>query len=87
MRWIVGAIVMCLKCGFSCFVGAADLPPGGVSILPKDALASLKLVGPGAAKTTKEIVPVEGQPFDQAIRVRVGETAGPNRPSRSAACK
>lgn len=45
------------------------LPEGGLSLVPADVLTSLKLGGKAAANAQVQIVPIEGQPFAQALRI------------------
>lgn len=46
------------------------LPPGGVALLPDDPLAVLTLETQAGGKATVAQVPVDGQPFDRALRVQ-----------------
>jgi len=50
---------------------AAKPLPEGVSMLPADSLAALALTGATAGSASVETVPVEGQAFAKALRVRV----------------
>jgi GH35 family endo-1,4-beta-xylanase len=62
----------------SLFAAERPLPPGGVSLLTGDTIASFKLMANPAIVAPAEVVPVEGQPFRQALRLRtLAKTATP----------
>jgi len=46
------------------------LPPGGVSLLAGDTVSAFKLGGHPYIVSPPEVVPVSGQPFQQALRLR-----------------
>ncbi|WP_282939955.1 endo-1,4-beta-xylanase [Paenibacillus sp. RC67] len=63
--------VLCLLIALSvtlCYPKEYFADSSGISLLPDDALTKMNLIGPSYA--SMQMVPVEGQPFSQAIRAR-----------------
>lgn len=79
MNRIASVAVAAILCWASAATAPAETPlPEGTSVLPADPLGAFVLLGQSAQAGRMEKVPVEGQKFTQALRVRV--TARPENP-------